>query len=116
MARSWEEDKRQNKKELQKKMWYRKGGYDVPLFVPHTPGGELTKQMRKKETENNQGRKVRIKIVEKGGVTLEQQLRKSNPWAGGKCGRERCTPCMGDRGGDCWTEGVIYSLWCLECG
>ena len=48
MARSWEEDKRQTKKELQKKMWYRKGGYDVPLFVPHTPGGELAKQMRRK--------------------------------------------------------------------
>ena len=45
MARSWEEDKRQTKKELQKKMWYRKGGYDVPLFVPHTPGGELAKQI-----------------------------------------------------------------------
>ena len=36
--RSWEEDQRQKKKELQPKSWFRKGGYDVPLFVPHTPG------------------------------------------------------------------------------
>ena len=38
--RSWEEDKRQAKKELEKKNWSRKGGYHVPLFVPDTPGGE----------------------------------------------------------------------------
>ena len=37
--RTWEEDRRQKKKELQKRNWYRKVGYDVPLFVPHTPRG-----------------------------------------------------------------------------
>ena len=41
--RSWEEDQRQKKKELQKKNWFRTGGYDVPLFVPHTPRGALAK-------------------------------------------------------------------------
>ena len=57
--RSWEEDKRQSKKELEKKNWFRKGGYHVPLFVPHTPGGELVKRMKLKESQNNQGRKTR---------------------------------------------------------
>ena len=23
---------------------------------------------------------------------------------------------MGERGGNCWREGVTYSLWCEECG
>ena len=68
--KSWEEDKRQRKKELQKRTWFRKGGFDVPLFVPHTPRGVLAKAMREKEAQNNQGRKIRFKIVEKGGVTL----------------------------------------------
>ena len=40
--RTWNEDQRQ------KKNWFPKGGYHVPLFVPHTPGGELAKRMRKK--------------------------------------------------------------------
>ena len=115
-ARSWKEDIRQKKKELQRKNWYRKGGYDVPLFVPHTPRGELAKRMRAKEMENNQGRKIRFKIIEKGGVTLEKKLRRSNPWAGGRCGRERCFPCRGNKGGNCWREGVTYTLWCEECG
>ena len=101
---------------MQKYTWYRKGGYDVPLFVPHTPGGELARRMRTKEAENNQGRRVRFKIVEKGGMTLEQRLRRSDPWSGGPCGRRRCFPCRREGGGDCWAEGVAYSLWCLECG
>ena len=114
--RTWEEDLRQKKKELQKSSWYRKGGFHVPLFVPHTPGGELVRRMKQKEGENNQGRQVRFKIVGKAGVTLEQKLRKSNPWNGEKCGRARCFPCMGEGGGDCWREGVCYTLWCGDCG
>ena len=65
--KTWEEDKRQKKKDHQKTNWYKSGGYDVPLFVPHTPRGELAQQMRAKEAENNQGRKIRFKIIEKGG-------------------------------------------------
>merc|ERR1711952_151064 len=33
--RSWGEDERQKKKELQSKVWFRAGVFDVPLFVPH---------------------------------------------------------------------------------
>ena len=46
--RSWEEDLRQKRKELQKAGWFTKGGYDVPLFVPHTPGGELARRIKQK--------------------------------------------------------------------
>ena len=58
--RAYEEDQRQRKKFFQKKCWFKKGGYDVPLFVPHTPGGELAKRMRMKEAQNNQGRRIRF--------------------------------------------------------
>ena len=88
----------------------------MPLFVPHTPRGVLAKAMREKEAQNNQGRKIRFKIVEKGGVTLEQMLRRSNPWAGGECGRPRCFPCRGEEGGNCSMESVTYTLRCQECG
>ena len=114
--RSWEEDLRQKKKHIQKKGWFRKGGYDVPLFVPHTPRGELAKKMRSKEAENNQGRRIRFKIVEKGGVTLEQKLRRSNPWSGEKCQRPNCFPCKSEKGGNCWRESVTYDIFCKECG
>ena len=114
--KSWEEDLRQKKKESKKKNWFRKGGFDVPLFIPHTPGGLLARRMREKEADNNQGRRIRFKMIEKAGVTLERKLRRSNPWKGGNCGRPRCFPCRGEKGGDCWKEGVNYSLFCEECG
>ena len=43
---------------VQKKNWYRSGGFDVPLFVPHTPNGELAKRMKEVEAKNQQGRKI----------------------------------------------------------
>ena len=114
--RSWGEDERQKKKELQSKTWYRAGGFDVPLFVPHTPHGELARRMKEKEVLNNQGRNIRFKIIEKSGVTLEQKLRRSNPWSGERCGQQNCFQCKTDDGGDCWRESVTYSLVCEECG
>ena len=57
-----------------------------------------------------------FKIVEKSGISLEQKLRKSNPWGGERCGRQNCFQCKTDEGGDCWRESVTYSLVCEECG
>ena len=48
--------------------------------------------------------------------SVDQKLRRSDPWSGGKCRRPRCFPCMGEKGGNCWREGVTYSLWCEQCG
>ena len=72
--------------------------------------------MRSKEAENNQGRQIRFKIVEKGGVTLEQKLRRSNPWANKKCERPKCFPCQSEKGGNCWRESVTYDIFCKVCG
>ena len=60
--RAYKEDQRQRKKGFQKKCWFKKGGYDVPLFVPHSPGGELAKRMRMKEAQNNQYRRIRARL------------------------------------------------------
>ena len=114
--RSWDADNRQKKKGLQGKLWFRRGGFDVPLFVPCTPKGELAKRIAEVEMLNNQGRTVRFKVVEKRGVTLEEKLRRSNPWKDEVCGRTNCFPCQSGDGGNCWREGVTYSLICEECG
>ena len=94
----------------------RKEAMMSPIFVLHTPGGELAKRMRMKEAQNNQGRRIRFKIVEKGGITLEQLLRRSNPRAGEGCERPKCFPCSSGGGGNCWREAITYLLWCEECG
>ena len=68
----------------------------LPLFVPHKPSGAMAKAMSAKGAQNNQGRKIKFKILEKGGVPLESMLRRSNPRVGGECGRPRCFPCRGE--------------------
>ena len=82
--RTWEEDRRQRKKELEKRNWFRKGGYQIPLFAPHTPGGELVKRMKKKEAENNQGRRVRFKIVGKRRFIIGRNIEKVQPMERGE--------------------------------
>ena len=49
--RPWGEDEKQKKKELQSKVWFQGGGFDVPLLfpTPHTPKGELAKRIREAE-------------------------------------------------------------------
>ena len=59
--RSWEEDKRKCIKELENKNWFRKGGYNVSLFVPHTPGGEIVNRMKTKESQIIKADKLDLK-------------------------------------------------------
>ena len=61
------------------------------LFVPRTWDGELSRRLKKKEQELEEaGMGMPIKFVERNGKTLNQILHKSDPWAGGECGRESC--------------------------
>jgi hypothetical protein len=113
--RSWQEDSRQRDKYHKGLNWYRSGGHHVPLFVPHTPGSELARRMRRKEEENNQGRSIRFLICEMGGERVFNHLWRPNPWLRPKCGRPDCFPCRGERGGNCWVQGVTYTLGCETC-
>ena len=56
------------------------------FFVPPNPGEELAKRIRAKKAENNQAWRVRFKIVGRRGLTLEERLKISNPWAGERFG------------------------------
>ena len=49
-------------------------------------------------------------------MTLEEKLRKSNPWAGERCGRQNCFQCQTDEGGDCWRGGslILSSVMSVE--
>ena len=53
--------------------------YKSVLFVPPTPRGELAKQLKQREAELNRNSTERIKIVEKSGLKMEDNLVK-NVW------------------------------------
>ena len=114
--RSWEQDTRKKKKTEKSITWHKNGGFDVPLFVPCTPGGELAKKIKEVEEKKSGNRTVRFKVIETGGIAMKSLLQKSDPWAGGKCGKQDCFPCKGEKsGGDCERNSVTYRIVCKTC-
>ena len=86
------------------------------LFVPKTPGGELAKRLKTVENDLEKMTGERVKIVERAGIMIKRILHKSNPWAGGNCGREGCLVCRFEKGGgDCKKRNVTYRTECLKC-
>ena len=113
---SWQRQDRKRKKMAKKENWHRGGGFHVPLFVPCTPNGELAKRIKAVEESNCLGNRcVRFKIVETGGDSVKSLLQRSDQWSGGRCGRPKCFPCKGEKGGDCKRSCVTYKITCLEC-
>ena len=73
--------------------------------------GEYARRLRAAEPTLSDLTGYRVKIVERGGTTLEQLLVKSNPWAGGQCGRVKCMQCLTLKdGGDskCSKHNILY--------
>ena len=58
---------------------------------------------------------MRLQILGMAEVTSESNFRRSSPCKGDKCCRTPGFPCKRDVGGNCWREGVGYTLWCQEC-
>ena len=96
--RSWQADQRQKQKHDKKKYWFRRGGHHVPLFVPHTPGSELVKLMKRKEEENNQGRQICFPIVELGGTKLHHIRLETQPLGRAEVQRPGLFPLQGRKG------------------
>ena len=91
------------------------------LFIPYTPGGELTRRLRAAEEDMARQTGIKIKIVEKAGTKLVDLLHKSDPWQGADCRRENCLLCRTkiatekDERQDCTQRSIVYQTWCLNC-
>ena len=89
---------------------------ETVIFVPHTPGGSLRKQLPEEDDRLTEmlGMK-RVRFVERGGVSIAALLCRSNPWREQKCKRANCQICRGGKGGECHVESVVYQVECLRC-
>ena len=75
-SRNWKKEEREVQKKSRRLNQYTNNGktkiqQTSLLFVPPTPGGILTKQLRQREEELNKYNTERIQIVYKGGQHLE---------------------------------------------
>ena len=107
---------RRKAKKMKKNQWSKKGGYAAPVIVPSTPGGQLAKMLKEvANEEKDMG--IKLKIVEKGGITLERTLMRSNPMASDECGKDDCPVCKkGGRGKICHKGNINYEDKCNLCG
>ena len=91
------------------------------MFVPHTPGGELARQLQKVEDSFSSMHNIgRVKIVERGGRRLKDILGKKDPWAPASCLRSDCMMCQSaskkkDSVKTCHKESVVYLISCDRC-
>ena len=109
--KTWRATEREKERKEKKKIWYKKGGYQSVMFISATPGSILKK---KYETEVQKSG-MKIRIVEKAGTSLKQQLQRSDPFKPQRCDRENCFVCTTGGKGSCKTMGVNYQISCEDC-
>ena len=91
------------------------------IFVPHTTGSGLAKELRKSEEKMKEITGDAIKIVEKSGRKLEDILAGKDPWKGRDCGRQNCFLCSTKMltgkqlNKDCTKRNILYEIRCLSC-
>ena len=78
------------------------------MFVQPTEGSELKKKVQQIAKRN----KVKVKVVEKAGLTVKKVLQKSNPFGKKACHRDDCAMCRYGRPGDCFIRGCGYQWMC----
>ena len=54
--------------------------FTAVMFVPPTPGGELVKKLKKRETELNFGNRMNIRFIEKPGIKMKNLVVKKDPF------------------------------------
>jgi hypothetical protein len=94
-----------------KRDWYKNDDkYDSVMFVQPTEGGELRRKIQQIAKRN----KVKVKVVERAGMTVKKMLQRSNPFGKDKCERPDCVVCEYGKPGECRSRGCGYQLKCKE--
>ena len=104
----WKQNERWKQKNQKMKTWYKNnGGVWISFFVDYMEKGELAKECQK--TINDA--RLKIKVVEKTGRTLKQELVWSNPFEKQKCGK-KCVICEDHPKVNCKVRDVDYKIMC----
>ena len=99
---------------IAKAAWYRPT--DTVTFIPATPGGKLTEQLRQVLQEEGKRLNLVIKAVEQGRVSLKRKLTGGDLTAGEPCKQPDCELCRSGLKGCCHRRaGVVYRGTCNIC-
>ena len=109
-------ERRKLKRDKKRNWTGKKGRGGIPIIIPATEGSSLLKEMRKvAEAVSRENPDIVFSIVERGGVSVERMLMKTNPTESEHCGRD-CFGC--NQGGEhknmCRKSNVLYNWECNE--
>ena len=111
--RNWNKEERRNKKLITRTAWYRPA--EAVGFFPATPGGVLNKIIQNILDEEGPRIDLKLRAVEKGGISLRRQLVKTDIGPS-NCKRPNCFLCQGNRSGASHTRsGALYHGTCNLC-
>ena len=111
-SKGYRKEERMKEKYVKKRSWYKP--CDAVLFCPSTPRGELAQRMRKVTNEVSERHRMKVKVIERGGVSIKNQLMRRKDK--NRCrNREECIVHGNGGKGDCSIEGVVYRGTCLTC-
>ena len=115
--REWKREERARKKRSKRGGWYRPA--DTVMFVPATPESELADRVKSVVDEECKRLGFKVKVVERGGVTMKQHLVKTDMGRSVPCPMEDCLLCLtnpGEGGGARHHRaGALYSGTCCLC-
>ena len=107
-SKFWNRNERRQQKIDKRKTWYNnKGKFDSVFFVNYTEKSKLAKECQK--VINDIGLKIRV--VEKSGKNLKQELVRSNPFGKQKC-TTKCEICENHPKVDCKSRELVYEINC----
>ena len=89
-------------------------GPETVLFIPHTPHSTLKQEIQKAESNINSNRATKVKIVERLGNKLSDDLCNKNPWKREQCGNTECVACCYSPG-SCRKRNILYKATCVHC-
>ena len=108
-ARSRDDRRRVTDKTEKRRGWYKRDGkYDSVMFVQPTKDGELKRKVQEVARRNG----VKVKVVERAGLTMKKVLQRSDPYGKKDCGRSDCPVCQFGQVGVCRSRGCGYQLKC----
>ena len=110
-AKTWNRDQRNKQGLLKKKNWFAKGGYETVMFIDATPDSELAESCRRVLKQAD----LKIRVVERSGVSLKHVMVKSNPFPRVPCRLSTCGVCSNTDKINCKKRDVIYEVACNGC-
>jgi hypothetical protein len=105
---AWDRKERAISKLLHKKNWFRKGEKRTVLFVPATPGSALARSISQVLQKQSQGQDWGIRVVERGGRTLQSELQTPYPVPDRHYLAQDCMRCDSGSYGQCRKTNVCY--------